>query len=59
MGKIGRICTTDEGRIDIELPPLNMALLEVHDELTMVGNGGKDLFIKNKRLKKIEKYVQK
>ena len=40
-----------EGRIDIELPSLNAALIEVHRELA------KDMVTKNKRLKKKEKYA--
>ena len=30
LNKIGRLRNVDEGRIDIELPPLNTALVEVH-----------------------------
>ena len=48
----------DEGRIDIELPPLNAALVEVHRELATVRNNAKDMVTKNKRLKKKEKYAQ-
>ena len=48
----------DEGRIDIELPPLNAALVEVHRELATVRNGAKDMVRKNKRLKKKEKYAR-
>ena len=48
----------DEGRIGIELPPLNMALVEVHRELATVRHGAKDMVTKNKRLKKKEKYAQ-
>ena len=48
----------NEGKIGIELPPLNVALVEVHGELATVPNGAKDMVTKNKRLKKKEKYVQ-
>ena len=30
LDKIGRLRNADEGRIGIELPPLNTALVEVH-----------------------------
>ena len=33
LGKICRLRTTDEGPIGIKIPPLNMALVEVHHEL--------------------------
>ena len=33
LDKIGRTRNADEGRIGIELPPLNAALVEVHPEL--------------------------
>ena len=56
--KIGRMWNVDEGRISIELPPLNAALVEVHRELSTVRNGAKDTVIKNKCLKKKEKYAQ-
>ena len=42
----------DEGRIGIELPPLNAALVEVHRKLTTVRNDAKDMVTKNKCLKK-------
>ena len=48
----------DEGRIGIELPPLNAALVEVHWELAMVRNNAKYMVTKNKCLKKKEKYAQ-
>ena len=57
LGKIGRLQNANEGRINIELPPLNAALVEVHRELTTVRNGAKDMVTKNKGLKKKEKYV--
>ena len=50
---------TDEERIGIELPPLNMTLVEVHLELTIMHNGAKDMVTKNKCAKMAEKYVQK
>ena len=56
--KIGRMRNADEGRIGIELPPLNAALVEVHRELTTVRNGAKDMVTKNKGQKKQEKYAQ-
>ena len=58
LDKIGRMRNADEGRIGIELPPLNAALVEVHRELATVRNGAKDMVTKNKRLKKQEKYAQ-
>ena len=58
LDKIGRMWNVDEGRISIELPPLNAALVEVHRELSTVRNGAKDTVIKNKCLKKKEKYAQ-
>ena len=39
LDKIGRMRIADEGRIDIELPPHNAALVEVHQELAAVRNG--------------------
>ena len=47
----------DDGRIGIELPPLNTVLVEVYCELAMVQNGTKDMVTKNKRLKKKEKFT--
>ena len=58
LDKIGQMRNADEGRIGIELPPVNAALLEVHQELATVRNGAKDMVTKNKRLKKQEKYAQ-
>ena len=58
LNKIGRMWNADEGRIGIELPPLNAALVEVHRELATVRNNAKDMVTKNKRLKKKEKYAQ-
>ena len=58
LDKIGRMRNADEGRIGIELPPLNTALVEVHRELATVRHGAKDMVTKNKRLKKKEKYTQ-
>ena len=58
LDKIGRMWNANEGRISIELPPLNAALVEVHRELTMVQNDAKDMVTKNKHLKKQEKYAQ-
>ena len=43
LDKIGRMRNADEGRIGIELPPLNAALVEVHQELATVGNCAKDM----------------
>ena len=53
-----RTTNANERRIDIELPLLNVALVEVHRELTRVRNGPKDMVTKNKCLKKQEKYAQ-
>ena len=47
LDKIGRMRNVDEGRIDIELPPLNTALVKVHWELATVRNGAKDMAMKN------------
>ena len=58
LDKIGRLRNADEGRIGIELPPLNTALVEVHRELATVRHNAKDMVTKNKRLKKKEKYAQ-
>ena len=58
LGKIGRLWNAYEGRIGIELPPLNAALVEVHCELAIVWNGAKDKVTKKKCLKRKEKYVQ-
>ena len=57
LEKIGRMGNADEGRIWIELPPSNAALVKVHRELATVRHDAKDMVIKNKRLKKKEKYV--
>ena len=57
LGEYG-MRNADEGRNGIEIPPLNAALVEVHRELTTVRHGAKDMVIKNKRLKKKEKYAQ-
>ena len=58
LDKIGRLRNADEGRIGIELPPLNTALVEVHRELATIRHGAKDMVTTNKRLKKKEKYAQ-
>ena len=58
LDKIRRLRNADEGRIGIELPPLNTALVEVHRELTTVRHDAKDMVTKNKHLKKKEKYPQ-
>ena len=58
LDKIGRLRNADEGRISIELPPLNTTLVEVHRELATVRHGAKDMVTTNKRLKKKEKYAQ-
>ena len=54
LNKIGRLRNVDEGRIGIELAPLNTALVEVHRELATVRHGAKDKVTKNKHLKKKE-----
>ena len=58
LDKIERMRNADEGRIGIELPPLNAVLVEVHGELTNVRHGAKDMVTKNDGLKKKEKYAQ-
>ena len=58
LDQIGQMWNANQGRIGIELPPLNAALVEVHRELTIVRNGTKDMVTKNKGLKKKEKYLQ-
>ena len=57
LGKIGRLRNADEGRIGIELPPLNTALVEVHRELATVRHGAKDMVTRTKQLKRREKYA--
>ena len=57
LDKIGRMRNADEGRIGIELPSLNVALVEVHRELATVRNDAKHMVTKNKCLKKQEKYA--
>ena len=57
LGKIGRLRNADEGRIGIELPPLNTALVEVHRELATVRHGAKDMVTRTKHLKRREKYA--
>ena len=42
----------------IELPPLNIALVEVHRELATVRNGTKDMFCKNKTVRKAENFAK-
>ena len=49
----------DEGRMGIELPPLNIALVKVHREPTTVRNRAKDMVRKNNTTKKAEKYAKK
>ena len=39
-------------------PPLNVAVVEVHQELATVRNGAKDMVTKNNSLKKKEKFAQ-
>ena len=56
--KIGRMRYADQGRMGIELPPLNIALAEVHRELATMQNGAKDMVLKNKSAKKAEKYAK-
>mgnify|MGYP000503494635 FL=1 len=58
LGKIGCMRTANEGRIGIELPPLNTAMVEIHSELATVRNDAKDMVTKTKHLKKKEKYAQ-
>ena len=36
LDKIGQLRNADKGRIGIELPPLNTALVEVHRELATI-----------------------
>ena len=49
LDQIGRMWNADEGRIGIELPPLNAALVEVHRELAKVRNGDKEQTAKEAR----------
>ena len=44
-------------RIDIELPPLNMALVEVHKELVSITIGARDMAEKNKNKWKMIKLL--
>ena len=55
--KIGQLRNADEGRIGIELPPLNTALVEVHRELATIQHDAKEMVTKNKRLKKKDKHA--
>ena len=57
LGKFVKLWNVDEGRIDIELTPLKAALVELDRELATVRNGAKDMWKKNKHLKKKEKCV--
>ena len=47
LDKIGRMRNADKGRIDIELPPLNWALVEVHRELATVRDEAEEMVTKN------------
>ena len=58
LDKIGRMWAADEDHIDIELPRLNTALVEVHSELATVRNGAKDMVTKNQCLQKAEKLTK-
>ena len=48
LDKIGRMRNADEGRIGIELPLVNAAVVEFHRELATVRNHAKDMVTKNK-----------
>ena len=58
LSKIDRMRNADEGHMGIKLPPLNIALVEVHKELATVQNNVKDMICKNKMAKKAEKYAK-
>ena len=45
-----------DGLVGVELPPLNIALIKVHNKLAIVRLGAKDMVFKNKTAKKAEKY---
>ena len=57
LDKIRRMRNAYNGRIGIQLPPLNVALVEVYQELATVRNGAKDMVTKNKHLNKKKKYA--
>mgnify|MGYP000078878249 CR=1 FL=1 len=58
LGKIGHMRNVDGGRGRIELPPLNITLVEVQRELATVRVGVKDMVTKIKSTKKAEKYAK-
>ena len=58
MAKVSQKRNIGVQRVGIELPPLNIALVEVHRELATMQNGAKDMVLKNKSAKKAEKYAK-
>ena len=53
LNKIGRKRQAKRGHLAIELPVLNMALVEVHEILAKVRLGAKDMAFKSKRARKV------
>ena len=58
LSKIDRMWNADEGRMGIELPPLNIALVKLQSELATVQNATKDMVRKNKTARKAEKLAK-
>ena len=58
LAKVGRKRNARVCRVGIELPPLNVALVEVHRELAKVSIGTKDMATKNKNICKAVKQTQ-
>ena len=55
---MGRKRNAGVPRVGIELPPLNVALVEIHRELARVSLGAKDMAVKNKNVWKTVKITQ-
>ena len=58
LARVGRQRNANIRRMGMELPPLNVALVEVHRELAKVSMGAKDMVIKNKNVWKTVKWTQ-
>ena len=58
LAQVGRKRNAGVRRVGIELPPLNMALVEVHRELAKVTLGAKDMAIRNKNVWKTVKVTR-
>ena len=55
ISKIGQKWHADGGHMAIKLSALNMALVEVHQELSQVRHGAKDMACKNRHARKTKK----